>query len=220
MSIVIVQHTKTPSESVERLLNKLGEEPKILHYGKAVDKLTQYQFFKEHGIPHPEWSINVEDANSWLANGSTVFGRRQIKTSGGSGIEILEEPLEESCEDFKVFTKYIKKKREFRVNLFQHKIINIREKVKEAGKEGNSMIRNKANGFTTTHCKPMSEELTSMVKDWAMQASMVSDSDFIGVDIGYNQFKNLVFVLEVNSGPSIEGKSVNDFVEAIQNANI
>lgn len=80
------------------------------------------------------------------------------------------------------------------------------------------MIRNKANGFITTHCKPMSEELTSRVKDWAVQASMVSDSDFIGVDIGYNQFKDLVFVLEVNSGPSIEGSSVNEFVGAIKNA--
>ena len=141
-----------------------------------------------------------------------VFSRDKIKSGTGSGITVVE-PGDTLPEEAKVYTKYIKKKREFRVNLLEHEIVNVREKVKETGKPGSFYIRNKENGFTTTHCKsPPPDGIFELAK----KASLVSDSDFIGVDIGYNESKNLLFVLEVNSGPSIEGSSVKEFAKIIK----
>lgn len=216
--IQIVSHTTLPSESVARLLEALAlPQPKVLHYGCGVNKLKQYEYFKEHNIPHPEWTLNSDVARSWVEAGHVVFARKRIKGQTGAGIIIVENMTQFPDEEIKVFTKYIKKKREFRVNCFQQKVLNMREKVRTAGATGPTYIRNVANGYTTTHCRPMSPELKVKLEDLAMKACGVSKSDFIGVDIGYNEFKDLAFVLEVNSGPSIEGSSIQDFVKAIQN---
>lgn len=212
MNIQIIQHQKTPSESIKRLLDKLSQETKTLSYGKAVSKLDQYKFFKENNIPHPDWTEDFSVALDWHKKGEVIVVREKIKSSQGQGLLIIE-PNASLPDTGKVYTKYLKKKREFRVNLFRHEVINIREKVKEKGKQGSFYIRNKANGFTTTYCVSPPPK---GIEDLAIKASKVSESDFIGVDIGYNEFKNLLFILEVNSGPSIEGSSVTEFANKIK----
>lgn len=216
MSIQILSHTSTPSESVKRLLDALNQNLTVLNYGNGVDKLTQYAFFKEKNLSHPEWTTSKDEALQWQNEGHFVVARERIKSQAGGGVYVIEPG--QLMPDAKVYTKYLKKKREFRVNIFKDKVVNIREKVKQK-KEGSTYIRNTANGYTTTHCKPMSLSLTERLKALALEARKVSKSDFIGVDIGYNEFYDNAFVLEVNSGPSIEGSSVLDFVKAIQNAN-
>jgi len=116
--------------------------------------------------------------------------------------------------DAKVYTQYVKKKREFRVNVFQDKVVNLREKVRQSKGDG-GYIRNQENGYTTTHCRPMPDSLNARLKQLALDARKISKSDFVGVDIIYNEFYDKLYVLEVNSGPSIEGSSVNDFVKVI-----
>jgi len=216
--ITIVSHTSLPSESVGRLLAALSQPaPTTFVYGKGVNKLKQYAFFKEKKLPHPEWTEDNEVANTWLAEGHTVIARKRIKGQTGAGIMVLKPGSTAlDSEEFKVFTKYIKKKREFRVNLFKHKVVNIREKVKVGPSGMDSHVRSSSNGYTTTHCRPMSEPLRDRLIALAEAASPVSESDFIGVDVCYNEYKDLLFLLEVNSGPSIEGSSVKDFVKAMQ----
>jgi hypothetical protein len=212
MNITIHQYTKTPNESVERLLAELGQEQTTLHYGKAVDKLEQYQYFLENNIPHPEWTQDHKKVVNWLSLGEKVVARRFTKSNKGVGIDILET-LPESLEEYKVFTLYKKKKREFRVNLFQHVVVNVREKLKKG--DGSSFIRNVANGWTTTH---LVSDVPEGLEELATRASKVSASDFIGVDVGWNASTNKLFVFEVNSGPSIEGSSVKDFANTIKKA--
>ena len=209
MSIQIISHTSSPSESLQRIHAKLNQHITALHYGKSVSKLVQYQYFKDKGINHPEWSINIEDALKWQKEGDVVIVRTKVKGQCGSGIVIVEPGME--MPDGKVFTRYIKKKREFRVNLFKHKLVNVREKVRVSS-EGSSYIRNRENGYSTVKCKVPPPD---GVVELAITAAAVSDSDFIGVDIGYNQHYNKLFVLEVNSGPAIEGSSVDEFVQQI-----
>ncbi len=213
--IKIVSHTTEPSESVERLNEKLGVvQPNVVefHYGKGVNKLKQYEFFKANDIPHAPFSVNIEDAKKWLKNGHAVVCREFIKSQKGNGLHVAAS-LDDLVEA-KVYTKYMKKKREFRVNLFQHKVVNIREKVGQASKW---FIATQANGYSTTHVKtPISNE--AYLRSIAEAASHVSSSDFIGVDVGYNAFYDEYFVLEVNSGPSIEGSSVGDFVKVMKEA--
>jgi D-alanine-D-alanine ligase-like ATP-grasp enzyme len=49
----------------------------------------------------------------------------------------------------------------------------------------------------------------------ALAAAKVSPSDFRGVDIGYNEKKDELFVIEVNSAPGIEGSNVNKYLDAM-----
>jgi hypothetical protein len=212
-NIEIISHTSKPSESVARLRKTLGQTaPKALQYGISVSKIEQYQFFKDNNIPHPQWSINKEEALQWQKEGDVVLARTTIKGQTGSGI-IVVLPAD-VMPDAKVYTKYTKKKREFRVNIFQNKVVNLREKLKQT-KEGLPYIRNKANGYTTAHCKPMTNALKSLLEKTALEARKVSPSDFVGVDICYNEFYNKVFVLEVNGGPSIEGSSVQEYIQTM-----
>ena len=216
MHISIISHTSKPSESVGRLIEALGQETKALNYGNGKSKLEQYQYFLDNNIPHPEWTTEYDVAASWLKAKHTVLARKRIKGQTGVGITVVC-PGQLLPEDVKVFTKYVKKKREFRVNLFQHNVVNLREKVRQTA-GACTYIRNTANGYTTTHAKAMPSKLATRLKEIAVQASKVSESDFVGVDIIYNEFYDKLYVLEVNSGPSIEGSSVKEFVEAIKGA--
>lgn len=212
MNVQIVSHTSLPSESVQRLQEVLGA-PKVtlLHYGKGVSKLEQYLYFKENTIPSVEYTEDYVIAYNWLEDGYTVMCRKRIKGQTGAGI-IVAKPSDEALPDAKVYTKYISHKREFRVNLFQHTVVNVREKVKMKGTKGDFHIRNIANGYTTAICTEYPKQLIEL----AEKASKVSSSDFTGVDIGYNELKDMAFVIEVNSGPSIEGSSVGAFVSMIK----
>lgn len=214
MNINIVSHTTLPSESVGRLQEALGVPDMLtFHYGKGVSKWEQYKFFEDQELPALEYTDDIGVAEKWLEQGHTVMARTKIKGQAGSGIVVLKPGCEELL-DAKIYTKYISHKREFRVNLFQHKLVNVREKLRKIGTKGDFHIRNLANGYTTAKCTSYPEEIVAL----AEKASAVSNSDFIGVDIGYNEAKAYAFVIEVNSGPSIEGSSVQDFVEAIKNA--
>lgn len=211
----IISHTSKPSESVKRLLEAFGKEDKVLNYGCGVDKLTQYKYFKENNIPAVEFTESLEKALEWSLQGHTVMARTKTKGQTGSGIFVCLPQVEAFTftEPVKVFTKYISHKREFRVNLFKGGLVNVREKKKKISfKGGDFHIRNLANGYTTAKCYSYPNQIV----DIARQASLCSSSDFIGVDIGYNELKDFAFVIEVNSGPSIEGSSVQDFVEVIK----
>lgn len=207
----IHSHTSKRSESIDRLMEKLAVlGVTTLHYGNGVDKLDQYAYFKEHNIPSPDFTTDYDSALEWINNGFDVVARTLTQGHAGHGVQVVSDAAHLPAE-CKVYTKYIKKKREFRVNIFGDKVVNVREKKRQAGATGDGKIRSQSNGYTTTFASNVPQQ----VKDLALLARKVSDSDFVGVDVIYNQYYDQAYVLEVNSGPSIEGQSVNDFAQAI-----
>lgn len=209
----IVQHQKQASESVDRLIAALAipqTDTLTLHYGNAVLKTDQYQFFKDNDIPHPEWTTDINVARDWIRGGSLVVCRNRVRGQAGGGISLADTV--DALVESKVYTKYIPKKREFRVNIFKDRVLNIREKVGKAGNT-NTKIRTPANGYSTVK---LQSPAPKGIEDLALAAAKVSQSDFKGVDIAFNQLRNYMFVLEVNSGPAIEGASVNDYAAAIR----
>lgn len=204
-------HTSKRSESIDRLMQRLAElGVKTLHYGNGVDKLDQYHYFKHHNIPAPEFTVDRSVALHWISQGFEVVARTLTQGHAGHGV-IVTNNANDLPHDAKVYTKYIKKLREFRVNMFKGKIVNIREKKRMAGATGDTKIRSQANGYTTTYAK----NVPPQVKEVALEACKVTSSDFAGVDIIFNAYYNKAYVLEVNSGPSIEGQSVNEYAKAI-----
>lgn len=188
-----------------------------LMYGKSVDKLTQYRWFKDQGLSALEFTTDVAVVqDEWLCAGKTVFGRKLLNSSCGKGIVVMEPdtPVDEHCP---VYTLYRKKKREFRVHIFRQTVVAVTEKRKRAGFDGqrDTKIRNLANGYV--FCQELSSPEPEGLRELALAASEVTQSDFCGVDIGYNERDSELFIIEVNSAPGIQGSNINAYAGAITN---
>jgi glutathione synthase/RimK-type ligase-like ATP-grasp enzyme len=183
-----------------------------LFYGNCKDKLSQYIWFSQQGINSLEFTTRKEEANSWLEEGHTVVARRLLRSSEGKGISVVEKNQTFLLPYAPVYTKYRKKKKEFRIHIFKDKVIHVLEKRKKIGVEHDSRIRNTANGYV--FCSSNVIEPAG-IRELALQASKVTNSDFKGVDIGWNEKKDELFVIEVNSAPGIEGSNITKYIETI-----
>ena len=185
---------------------------KLLMYGGGRDKLQQYQWFHQQGIPAVLFTTDIEQAKQWCSEGQTVFGRTLLRSSCGKGIKVFTSVDEVTpCP---VYTLYKKKKREFRVHIFKDQVVTVLEKKRKKEFEGvrDTKIRNIANGYVFVQNL---QDFPEQVKTLALQAASVVQSDFKGVDIGYNEKNNEVFVIEVNSAPGITGNNVGKYVQTI-----
>jgi glutathione synthase/RimK-type ligase-like ATP-grasp enzyme len=181
-----------------------------LKYGQGKNKIEQYTFFAQQGIPALPFTLSVAEAKVWLQEGSTVVCRTLTNASEGKGIVVAETP--ESLVSAPVYTKYLPKKKEFRVHVFKGKVVTVLEKRKKKGVDHDTKIRNTANGYVFCREGVVPPE---GIQDLAIKAAKVSTSDFQGVDIGYNVKKNQLFVIEVNSGPGMEGTTVENYADTI-----
>lgn len=190
---------------------------KALKYGQGVGKLSQYQWFVAQGIPCLTYTDQQDEADKWFKDGQVVFARHLLNSSCGKGITVFD-PDKECISPGKspkapVYTLYKKKKREFRVHIFKDKVVRVVEKKLRSNWNGpkESKIRNLANGYVFCSCI---DEPTGL-RELAIKASGVVSSDFRGVDVGYNEKQQQLFVIEVNSAPGIEGSNVEAYVGAI-----
>lgn len=190
------------------------QKPNRLHllYGDQKDKISQYKWFELQKIPSLVFSTDINDAKDWAKKGKVVICRTLTNASEGKGIVVAETP--EQVVMAPVYTEYEKKKKEFRVHVFKDKVVHVLEKRRKVGYEGNAdaKIRNTANGYV--FCSENVIEPPG-IRELALQASQVTKSDFKGVDIGFNEKKNKLFVIEVNSAPGIEGTNVQRYVDTI-----
>ena len=182
-------------------------------YGQSVDKLTQYQWFFDNEIPALDFTDDFLTAHEWLQEGHVVFGREYLNASCGKGIVVIE-PNMEDLPICPVYTKYKKKKREFRVHVFKDQVVSVTEKKrrKEFNGERDTKIRNLANGYVFIQSV---ENEPEGLRELALRAAAVTKSDFRGVDVGYNELKDELFVIEVNSAPGIQGSNVDKYLNTM-----
>lgn len=222
---VCLLSTNLKSGSLKRLAqglsNRLGykvwrsklQKPNRIHllYGDQKGKIEQYVFFKEQKLPGLEFTTDANEAKAWAASVPIVC-RTLTHASEGKGIVVAESPQE--VVKAPVYTKYKKKKKEFRVHIFKDQVVHVLEKRRKKDFDGehDAKIRNTANGYV--FCSDGVVEPVGL-RELALSASKVTKSDFKGVDIGYNEKKNELFVIEVNSAPGIEGTNVDRYIDVI-----
>jgi len=189
------------------------QKPNRIHllYGDQKGKIEQYTWFKSQALPALEFTCSTSEAKEWAATGPVIC-RKLTHSSEGKGIVVAETP--EEVVPAPVYTKYRKKKKEFRVHVFRNQVVHVLEKRRKSNYEGtaDAKIRNIANGYV--FCSEGVVE-PSGLRELALAASKVTASDFKGVDIGYNEKLNHLFVIEVNSAPGIEGTNVDRYIEVI-----
>ena len=186
-------------------------------YGHSVDKLTQYQWFKDQGLSALEFTQDYNTAFQWFNEEKTIVGRTLLNSSCGKGIIIWDGKTDDQFDDSrccKVYTVYKKKKREFRVHVFKDTVISVVEKRKKKdwADQRDTKVRNLANGYI--FCQEVTNEPAGL-RELALKAAKVSPSDFRGVDIGYNEKNDDLFIIEVNSAPGITGTNIVKYVQGI-----
>ena len=92
-----------------------------------------------------------------------------------------------------------------------------------SGSYNNDELAESINVVTSTKDMPQEDMLDSMINSWFMQTFHINGlttyiSRFLEKysNIDYSEFYDKLYVLEVNSGPSIEGSSVSEFINAIK----
>ena len=118
--------------------------------------------------------------------------------------------------DAPLYTKYIKKADEYRIHVFDGRVIDVQQKRKRRSipnEEIDYQIRNTAGGWV--YCRDNVDCPTSC-NDLAIRAVAALGLDFGAVDIGYNRHDKSPCVYEVNTAPGLEGTTLTKYREAIE----
>lgn len=159
----------------------------------------------------PPYTTSRDTAESWIEEGSVVMARRLLRSSGGNGIVVCT--TQEELVDAPLYTKYVKKRDEYRVHIFNDEVIRVQHKRKRReDDEVDYKIRNHDNGwvFCVQDVEPPEDVISQ-----ARHAMAASGLCFGAVDVIYNAHYDKAYVLEINTAPGLEGTTLADYAEAI-----
>ena len=182
--------------------------------GMASDKSRCLSMLAQNTINCPDFTGNMEEARAWLEEGSSVVCRTLTQASSGRGIVIADEESELVAAP--LYTRYIKKRDEFRVHVFNGEVIDVQRKARRSSVEDDDVnwrVRTSDNGFVFVR---QDVELPEHVKDMCANAVQVCNLDFGAVDIVYNAHRDAYYVLEINTAPGLEGQTIINYADAIE----
>jgi glutathione synthase/RimK-type ligase-like ATP-grasp enzyme len=191
---------------------KVANQPEAIKI--AQNKLTCFKVLDEADVRIPEYWTNKNDIPD---KAFPIMCRKSLTGQGGAGIIVAENRAQ--LVDAPLYTKYVKKKEEYRVHVLRHPkrgtlIISQQRKAKRHGAEGDFKIRNLANGFVFVREGVV---LPNDVQGQAMAALEASGLAFGAVDVIWNEAQQKAYVLEINTAPGLEGQTVEDYAEAFRN---
>jgi glutathione synthase/RimK-type ligase-like ATP-grasp enzyme len=165
----------------------------------------------EHPYLIPEWTDSRDTAATWIReNGWTIVCRTKLKAHSGAGI-VLSTTVDELVSA-PLYVRYIPKKDEYRIHVFDNEVIDVQKKAKRRDVEQpNYKIRNLANGFVYVRD---GVEPPDCVRTVAVECMRLTGLVFGAVDVVYNAKHNRAFVLEVNSAPGLEGQTIQSYANA------
>lgn len=193
---------------------------RVLNPQEAVsnnaNKLSFFQTVtsKEDAPRVPEWTVDPELAKQWVIKGSEVVARTTLNGSSGEGIHFMSKEDPESFVQAPLYTKYVKKKEEFRVHFCNGEIIDYQRKALRSGfrPEGiNWRVRNLSNGFVFVRG---GVDLPPDVIEQANRAIRNCELDFGAIDLIYNEGSKKAYVLEINTAPGLQGETLNSYANA------
>lgn len=182
---------------------------------RAGNKLRAFQRFKEAGLSIPEFTTDVAVAKGYISGGAVVVCRTILNGHSGRGI-VLADCIEKlvPCP---LYVKYKKKRKEYRVHVFQNRVIDVAEKRKRRMDNPpafDGYVRNLSNGWVFCRdgvVKP--PDLDQL----AIAACNALGLDFGAVDIIWNERDNKCYLLEVNTAPGLEGTTLLNYTNVILN---
>lgn len=203
-TLVVNWGNSNPGFVTDKILNK-PEAVKI-----AANKLLTFQKLKAAGISIPDFTTDCGEAGRWLARDFKVVVRHKISAHSGEGIEVIRPG--EYVPHAPLYTKYFRKEEEYRVHVFNGKVIDFATKKKRRyGGDVNPLIRNHSNGWVFCregcHCP-------DFVREASIKSVKALGLDFGAVDIAVRDGRYCIF--EINSAPGLEGSTLYSYVRAIK----
>jgi glutathione synthase/RimK-type ligase-like ATP-grasp enzyme len=179
----------------------------------AANKYHSFRCFKENDVPTPDWTIDRDEAQAWINDGDVVIVRHLLSGHSGQGIEVVQEGV---LPHAPLYTKYKKKRAEYRVHVFKGEVIDTVQKKNRNSEQRpenfSTFIRSHATGWVFCRDGVTPSDARDATAIAAVRALCL---DFGAVDIIYNELENKYYVLEVNSAPGIQGSTLDKYVEAI-----
>ena len=177
----------------------------------ALNKLRTFHILSQKGVSIPEYTVDIDEAKKMAETGPVVC-RKTLTGSEGEGIVIAETP--DQVVPAGLYTKYIKKRYEFRVHVGRTSsttftTIDLTRKALKNGHQPHK-VRNTANGYVFVRNGVVAPD---QVIQEAYKAIDALDLDFGAVDVIWNEHHQRAYVLEVNTAPGIEGTTVNKYAE-------
>lgn len=199
--------------SPERARQKLQRRPRsiIFHVTpRTLDKIAQMRAFERAGVPHPPFTTDPNAIGT--LDSKTIFARTLVNSTNGRGI--VEFDVDDPVPQAPLYTAYIPKKAEYRVHVFNGEVVDVQQKKKRRGFEGerDTRVRNVANGYVYVR--------DGVVPPTGLTQSAVDAVEACGyaygaVDIIYNEKRGQWYVLEVNSRPGLMGTTLDNYAEAL-----
>lgn len=189
----------------------------------VLNKLQCLDQLKKHQVPTVDFTADRAKAREWLTSGERLYVRRLTSSSGGEGIEVLENASAE-IPTAPLYTKGVKgKRREYRIHVFTHNGIRrfwVQQKLRRQGFKENekyeSTIRNLDHGWVFAHNEitPPKEHTIGA----AVAACEAFGLTFGAVDLIETDKGGAPYVLEINTAPGLEGGTVEFYANCIKDS--
>ena len=207
-----------PSVKVYNVSENVRLASHKLDFFKAI---TQYNDANQDSpVSIPDWTSKVSVARRWYTEGNDVVVRNVMQGHSGDGLELIsyDESIlaKDAVPKAPLYTKYIKKRDEYRVHVVGREAIFLQRK---APKYSDSrivdyQIRNASNGFIF-----VTEGLTPnpLVESEAVKAVVALGLDFGAVDVIWNERRGKATVIEVNTACGLtSNKGIERYKRALE----
>lgn len=192
----------------ERCLNRPA------HVARASNKLETFKALSAAGVSVPAFTTSKEVAEVWIADERhSAVCRTKLNGHSGDGI-VIAETLEQLV-DAPLYTRYVKKKEEYRIHVFQGDAFFVQRKARKKevpDEEVNWKVRNLAGGFIFAH---QNVEVPDVARNEACNAVAALALDFGAVDIILGT-DGKFYVLEVNTACGLEGTTLEKYVQKFE----
>lgn len=175
---------------------------------KAQNKLLAFHTLKGV-VPIPDFWEDREDIPDDVF---PVCARTLLSAHSGVGLVIC--PNKDSLIPAPLYTRYIKKKEEYRIHVFQGKAVFVQRKARKTSvsdDEVNWQVRNLLGGFVFVEA-PEGSVNESIINDSILAVKTLS-LDFGAVDVILNEQSGRHYILEVNTAPGLEQRTVEKYKE-------
>lgn len=179
----------------------------------ASNKLETFKALSAAGVSVPDWTEDMLVAAEWSKDGADVVARKKLNGHSGDGIVIAEN--KEQLVDAPLYTRYIKKKEEYRIHVFQGEAFFVQRKARKLDvpkEDVNWKVRNLAGGFIFAN---VGVEVDDVARHEACAAVAALSLDFGAVDVILGT-DGKYYVLEVNTACGLEGTTLEKYVEKFQ----
>tara|TARA_Y100001951_G_C11298065_1_gene277562 strand:- start:17488 stop:18246 length:759 start_codon:yes stop_codon:yes gene_type:complete len=183
---------------------------------RASDKL---QFFQNADCRKPDFTTDLNQAIGWFNEGVLLVERHVLNGHSGDGIRLSGREIGVGVHEAPLYTKYVKKRNEYRVHVFRGEVIDVQRKARRQEVPDNEVdwrIRNHDNGFVFAR---NGDALGDVPNDCLVQAVSAVTSlglDFGAVDVVYNERESAAYCLEVNTAPGLAGTTVESYAQAFR----